>query len=403
MATFKYVAKDPSARTVSGKIIADNQNAVIEELRKRKLIIISVNQISESSFKGISFGVKRVNIDDVVIFARQLATMVDAGIPLLQGLDALQEQMNSPQFKSVIVAVKDDIEVGSSLSAAFSKHPTVFDSLFVSMVKAGETGGTLSAILDRVAGYMEKSARIRRKVQAAMIYPIVVISIAFLITLILLIKVVPTFTAIFTSLGGELPTPTKCLIAVSTLLQKDFLYLLVGVIVFIFVFIFYQRTEGGRLQLDRLKLKLPVFGDLIRKVSVSRFSRTLATLTQSGVPILASLDIVAKTCGNKILEIAVNNVRNNVREGESIATPLVKSGVFPAMVTRMIAVGEKTGEMEKMLTKVADFYDDQVDTAVSSLTSLIEPVIIVVLGSIVGFIVIALFLPIIKITTLIQH
>ncbi|MFA5060361.1 MAG: type II secretion system F family protein [Candidatus Omnitrophota bacterium] len=402
MATFKYVAKDQSAQTISGKIVADNQNDVIEELRKRKLIIISVSEVRETGFKDLSFGGKSVKADDLVIFARQLATMVDAGIPLLQGMDALQEQMTNPYFKSVIASIRDEIEVGNSLSIAFSKYPKVFDTLFISMVKAGETGGMLSAILDRVAGYMEKSLKLKRKVQAAMVYPMVVISMAIVITLVLLMKVVPTFTGIFASLGGELPGPTKFLIGVSDALQHYFIYYLGGAILLYTGFVFYGKTENGRYQIDRIKLKVPVFGDLLTKVSVSRFSRTLATLTQSGVPILASLDIVGKTCGNKVLEIAVNNVRNNVREGESIAAPLVKSNVFPPMVTRMISVGEKTGEMEKMLVKVADFYDDQVDAAVSGLTSMIEPLIIGFLGGIVGFIVVALFLPIIKISTMIQ-
>ena len=402
MATFKYVAKDANARTVNGKIMADNQTAVIEELRKRKLVIISVAEVKETSFKSISFGGKSVNPDDLVIFARQLATMVEAGIPLLQGLDALQEQITHPYFKSVITAVRDDIEVGNSLSAAFSKYPNIFDVLFISMVKVGETGGMLNVILDRIAQYMEKSIKLKRKIASALVYPQVVVGMAMCITLFLLIKVVPTFSGIFDSLGAELPGPTQFLIKVSDVLRHGLLWVIGGIVLLVIVVSYYGKSEIGRLQLDRMKLKLPVFGDLIRKVSISRFSRTLATLTQSGVPILVSLDIVSKTCGNKVLEIAVNNVKNNVREGENIAPPLIKSGVFPPMVTRMIAVGEKTGEMEKMLVKIAEFYDDQVDTAVSGLTSMIEPLIIGFLGIMVGGIVVALFLPIIKMTTLIH-
>ncbi|MFH1360881.1 MAG: type II secretion system F family protein [Candidatus Omnitrophota bacterium] len=401
MATFKYTAKDANAKTVTGKIIADNQAAVIEELRKRKLVIISIKESKESTLSGMSFGGKRVKPDDIVIFSRQLSTMVDAGIPLLQGLDALQEQMSQPAFKTIIAAVRDDIEIGSSLSASMAKHPQVFDTLFVSMVKAGETGGALNVILDRVAGYMEKSLKLQRKVKSAMVYPSVVITMAFAITLALLIKVVPTFKAIFESLGGTLPGPTQLLINVSDALREKFLWVVGVVILSIIGFNLFRRTEFGRLLTDRLKLRLPVFGDLLRKVAVSRFCRTLSTLTQSGVPILSALDIVGKTCGNRVLEMAVTNVKNNVREGETIAAPLVKSGVFPPMVTRMIAVGEQTGEMEKMLGKVADFYDDQVDAAVSGLTSMIEPLIIGFLGIIVGGIVIALFLPIIKMSTMI--
>ena len=402
MATFKYVAKDTNANTVNGKIIADNQAAVIEELRKRKLIIISVTQVKETDFKGFSFGGKKVKPDDLVIFTRQLATMVDAGIPLMQGFDALQEQIANPYFKSVINSIKDDIEVGSSLSAAFAKYPTVFDNLFISMVKVGEAGGMLSSILDRIAQYMEKSLKLQRKIKSAMIYPQVVVGMALLITIFLLYKVVPTFVGIFESLGADLPGPTKVLIAISNVVRHGLLWLIGGIIVSVMAFSYYSRTDTGRLNIDRLKLKLPILGELFRKISISRFSRTLATLTQSGVPILASLDIVGRTCGNKVLEIAVNNVKNNVREGENIAPPLIKSGVFPPMVTRMIAVGEKTGEMEKMLVKIAEFYDDQVDTAVAGLTSLIEPLIIGFLGIVIGGIVVSLFLPIIKMTTLIK-
>ncbi len=401
MPTFKYTAKDVNASTVNGKVIADNQAAVIEELRKRKLIIINVKEVRESSLMNMSFGGSSVNPDDIVIFARQLATMVDAGIPLLQGLDALQEQIPNQSFKNIIANVRDDIEVGSSLSAALAKHPKVFDTLFISMVKAGETGGALNEILDRIASYKEKTIKLQRKVKSAMVYPSVVISMAIVITIGLLVKVVPTFKSIFDSLGSELPGPTQVLINISDGLRHHF-FMFIGVIVLIIIaFALFHRTEFGRIQIDKLKLRLPVFGELITKVSVSRFSRTLSTLTQSGVPILSALDIVGKTCGNKVLEMAVTNVKNNVREGENIAGPLIKSGVFPPMVTRMISVGEQTGEMEKMLGKVADFYDDQVDAAVAGLTSMIEPLIIGVLGVVVGGIVVALFLPIIKMTTMI--
>ena len=401
MATFSYSAKDANANTVTGKIIAEDQTAVVEELRKRKLVIISIKEVKESSFSGMSFGGKKVKNEDVVLFARQLATMVDAGIPLLQGLEALHDQIDHPAFKSVILSVREDIEVGSSLSAAMVKHPQAFDTLFISMVKAGETGGALAAILDRVASYMEKSAKLRAKVKSAMTYPIVVIFMALAITMGLLIKVVPTFKAIFDSLGGTLPGPTQFLINVSDTLRTNFIWVIGGMIVVGVGITMFGKTDFGRLQLDRIKLRLPVFGILIRKVSISRFSRTLSTLTQSGVPILSALEIVGKTCGNRVLEMAVSNVRTNVREGENIATPLIKSGVFPAMVTRMISVGEQTGELEKMLGKIADFYDEQVDTAVSSLTSMIEPLIIGFLGIVVGGIVIALFLPIIKMSTMI--
>jgi len=398
MPTFKYVAKDQNSKNVSGRITAEKETAVIEELRKRNLTIISIAPVKESSLAKISFSRKRVKPDDLVIFTRQLATMIDAGIPILQALDALQEQINHPYFRSVVIAVRDDIQMGNSLSASFAKHPRAFDTLFVNMIRVGETGGVLSTILDRVASYLEKSIKLRRKVKSAMIYPAVVVTMAIAITILLLVKVVPTFASIYDSFDRELPMMTQLLIQISACIQKTLFYIIGAVILASFAMSRIYRTEKGRLVIDRSVLKLPLFGDLIRKVAISRFSRTLATLLQTGVPILESLDIVGKTCGNRLLEIVIQNVKTNVREGESISTPLVKSGVFPSMVTRMISIGEKSGQLEKMLTKIAEFYDEQVDTIVNGLTSIIEPVIIGLLGIVVGFIVISLFLPIISIT-----
>ncbi len=398
MPTFKYSAKDASSRSVSGKISAENEAAVVEELRKRSLTIISIVPVKESSATKLSFSRKKVRPDDLVIFSRQLSTMVEAGIPILQALDALQEQITHEYFHNVIVSVRDDIQLGSSLSAAFAKHPRAFDSLFINMVKVGETGGVLSTILDRIASYMEKTLKLKRKVKSALIYPAVVVSMAIIITIILLVKVVPTFAAIYESFDSELPGMTQMLILISDILKHNILFVCAGLGAFIFLMTRWYRTDKGKLLIDRLILSLPIFGDMIRKVAISRFSRTLATLLQTGVPILESLDIVSKSSGNRVIELVVDGVKNNVREGESIATPLIKSGVFPPMVTRMIAIGEKSGQLEKMLSKIAEFFDDQVDAAVAGLTSIIEPVIIGFLGIVVGFIVIALFLPIINIT-----
>lgn len=402
MITFKYVAKDTNARTITGKISADTQTSVLEELRKRKLIVISISPVKESFLSKLSFQGKSVKPDDLVVFSRQLATMVDVGIPILEGLEALQEQMTQPYFQSVIKAVHADIQLGSSLFAAFAKHPKVFDSLFVNMIKVGETGGILSAVLDRVSTYMEKSIKLKRKVKAAMVYPTVVVIMAMIITIILLVKVVPTFASIYSSFDQELPALTKFLINLSNIVKTQLLWYVGGIFVIGFFLNRWNRTEKGAFTIDRVKLWIPIFGELIRKVAIGRFSRTLATLIQSGVPILESLEIVEKTSGNKVLEMVVENVKNTVREGESIATPLVKSGVFPSMVTRMIAIGEKSGQMAKMLNKIAEFYDEQVDAAVAGLTSLIEPLIIGFLGIVVGFIVIALFLPIMSITQFIR-
>ncbi len=401
MPTFKYIAKDQSARNINGTISAENQTSVIDVLRKKNLTIISISPVREKGVSKFSFYAKSIKQDDLVIFSRQLSTMVEAGIPILQALDALQEQMTHKYFKNVITAVRDDIQVGSSLSAAFAKHPKAFDALYVNMVKVGETGGVLSAILDRVSSYLEKTLRLKRKVQAALIYPAVVISMAIIITTVLLVKVVPTFAEIYKSFNQELPLLTQTLINISEILKNYLLYLIGLLILMGFGISRFYSTEKGKLFIDRLILMIPIFGELIRKVTISRFSRTLSTLIQAGVPILESLDIVGKTSGNRVIGNVVENVKSSVREGESIATPLIKSGVFPPMVTRMIAIGEKSGQLEKMLTKVAEFYDDQVDTAVAGLTSIIEPVIIGLLGIVIGFIVIALFLPIINITQII--
>ncbi len=405
MATFKYTAKNNEAKTIIGKIAAESKSAVVEELRKRNLIIISVEELKGASAKGGEgslFKNKKIKPDEIVIFCRQLATMIEAGIPIVQALDALREQINHPVFKKVLNNVHDDIQTGSSLSAAFAKYPRVFDVFFVNMVKVGETGGVLHIVLDRVAAYMEKSLKLKRKVQSAMMYPAVVVSMAILITVGLLVKVVPTFAQIYSSFDQELPVMTKLLITISDVLKRQLLFFVGGISIVVFGLRKWYKTDKGALAIDSAILKLPLFGELLRKVAISRFCRTLATLLQSGVPILESFDILLRTIGNRLLENVVEEVKNSVREGESLAAPLAKSPVFPSMVTRMIAIGEKSGQLDKMLLKIAEFYDDQVDAAVEGLTSIIEPLIIGVLGIMIGFIVIALFMPIMNITSLIK-
>jgi len=401
MATFKYTAKNQDSKTISGKISADNKNAVIEELRKRKLTIISVVETKGEKAAKSSFQSKKVKPEEIVIFARQLATMVDAGIPILQGLDALQDQVVHPLFKRVLSNVRDDIQHGTSLSAAFAKHPQVFDTLFINMVKVGETGGVLSAVLDRISTYMEKTVRLQRKVKSALIYPSVIVSMAAIITVVLLVKVVPTFAGIYESFDQDLPGMTQALINTSDFLKRYIVLVIIAIIGLVIGLKQWHKTDKGAVIIDGFVLKMPIFGDLLRKVAISRFSRTLATLIQSGVPILESLDIVGKTIGNRVLELVVDEVKSNVREGESLTAPLAKSGVFPPMVTRMIAIGEKSGQMEKMLLKISEFYDDQVDAAVDGLTSIIEPLIIGVLGIVIGFIVIALFMPIMSMSQIV--
>ncbi len=400
MPHFKYIVKDQSGKTATSSVESQNRDSAIELLRKQGLTIISLDEGKVSGAKVEQFA-KKVKLDDLVIFSRQLSTMVEAGIPLVNVLDILSQQIEKKGFAAIIKKIRDDVEAGSSFSQALTRHPGVFSTLYINMVRAGESSGMLDEILNRVATYLEKTSALQRKVKSAMVYPVAVISISIVITIFLLVKVVPTFQGIFDLLGGDLPLPTQILILVSSILRKWFIFGLISIIVLIIAITRYAKTEKGKLFFDGLILKLPVFGDLVRKVSVAKFSRTLSTLVKSGVPILGSLDIVAKTSGNKVVEVAVNNSKNAVREGKNLAEPLSKSAVFPPMVVRMISVGEQAGELEKMLSKIADFYDEQVDAAVAGLTSIIEPMIILFLGIVVGGIVLSIFMPIFKITEII--
>ncbi|MBN2453272.1 MAG: type II secretion system F family protein [Candidatus Omnitrophica bacterium] len=403
MPDFRYVAKDREGRSMSGKMEAKDRAGVVELLRKKDLIIISVDEEIQKTKASLPFfsRKKKVKLDDLVMFARQLATMVDAGITLVAALDILSEQVDNKTFSEIILSVRNDVEAGLSLSAALAKHKNVFSPLFINMVRAGESSGMLDEILERLSEYLEKTSSLQKKVKSAMVYPTVVSFMAFSITLVLVLKVVPIFKEIFMGFGAKLPAPTMFLITISDMLQKYFLIIFLAVAGIVFLLTKYCNTEKGRIKLDGLVLNLPVFGILLRKVAISKFTRTLSTLVKSGVPILSALEIVGKTSGNKVVEMAIENVRVNVREGESIAEPLAKSKIFPVMMTRMVLVGEQSGELEKMLTKIADFYDDQVNATVSGLTSLIEPLIIAFLGIVIGSIVIAMFLPIFKLTTVI--
>jgi type IV pilus assembly protein PilC len=397
MALYSYVAKDNQGMRLTGLIESSSEQDAIATLHKRNLIVISVK---EEKARKIAEGA--VKLDDLVIFSRQLATMVESGITLVQALSILSEQAESKTLSGVTLKIKEDIESGSSLYEALNKHPKIFSNLYVNMVKAGEASGLLDEILDRLAGYLEKSSALQRKVKSSLVYPVVVICMAVLITIVLLVKVVPTFKGIFASLGGTLPLPTQVLILISDTLRRFFPFVVGAFVILGFAFKKYIDTPRGRYQLDTALLRMPLFGPLLRKVVVAKFSRTLSTLVRSGVPILNALEIVGKTSGNLVVEEAVMNARTSIKEGEPIADPLSKSGVFPPMVVRMISVGEQTGQLEKMLTKIADFYDEQVDAAVSGLTSMIEPVVIGFLGIVIGGIVIALFMPIFKITELIR-
>ncbi len=404
MMKYSYTVKDKSGQTLSGSLEANSEAEAAEALHKKELIVLSIEQNKEKASKPkFNSKGKKVKLDDLVVFTRQLATMIDSGIPLVHALNILSEQVENPDLRGVVVVVRKDIEAGMSFCDALAKHPKVFSELFINMARAGESSGMLDDILDRLASYLEKSAALSRKISSSLVYPAVVVSMAFIITAVLLLKVVPTFKGIFDTLGGQLPLPTQVLIFVSDLFRKYFLYLAILLGGAIFLFKKYISTAKGRYNFDKTKLKAPVLGELFRKLAVAKFSRTFSTLVKSGVTVLSALDIVSKTSGNKVVEEAVLSCSKAVRDGEPIAQPLLKSGVFPPMVCRMISVGEQTGQLEKMLTKIADFYDEQVDSATSALTSMIEPLVIAFLGIVVGGIVISLFLPIFKISQLLAQ
>ncbi len=403
MPTFRYAAKDMTGRAVVGVLDSADERSLANLLRQQKLIIISIRpEAKKTAFSFKNFGAKgKIKLPELVLFSRQFATMIDSGIPLVQALEILTDQIDHPGFKKIIAEIKKDVSTGATFHEALAKHPQAFSPLFVNMAKAGESSGALDDIMERLASYLEKTDSLIRKVRSALIYPIVVSVMAVLITLVLMLKVVPVFKSIFADFGGKLPLPTMILLSISDFLIHYFLLWFGAAIVGIFLIARFFKTEVGATLLDGYKLNMPVFGTIFRKVAVSKFSRTLATLVKSGVPILSALEIVSKTAGNRVVEKAVNNVRISIREGESISEPLMKSKVFPPLVVRMISVGEKTGELEKMLSKIADFYDDQVDATVSGITSLIEPLVISFLGIIIGTIVICMFLPIFKLSTLV--
>ena len=396
MPQFKYVAKDKDGRTVSGSMESPSSIALVDTLRQKEYVIISLDEAKEAAKGGSFGGGGKVKLDDLVVFSRQLATMVDAGIPLVGALDALQEQMESKGFKNVVKRVRDNVEGGLSLSEALGKQPNVFSPFFINMVRAGESSGNLDEILDRVAIYMEKTIALLRKVKSSLIYPAVVVTMAILITTFLIVKVVPTFESIFATINVTLPLPTLILIKISHIVRSYLLFVIIGLVIAFIALSRVIKTDKGRLAFDTFLLKIPVIGPLLRKVAIARFARTLSTLQKSGVSILTALEIVGKTSGNKVIEAAVMKTKMSIKEGESIAQPLTASKVFPPMVTRMISVGEQTGKLEEMLGKVADFYESEVDAAVSGLTSLIEPLIIAFLGIVVGGIVVSMFLPIVK-------
>ena len=401
MATYKYIAIDKNGKRIEAFHSAESEKNLVSTLSANQLTIVSITEQKKraSIFKKST----KIKSDDLILFSRQLATMVNAGLPLVQGLDTLAEQMENPSLKTLIRKLEDDVEGGESFSQALLKHQKVFSEFYVSMIRAGEESGTLDEILNRLATYLENSAKLARKVKSALVYPAVVTVMSILIVMVLILKVVPTFKSIFDAFGGTLPLPTRVLIGTSEIL-KDYFLIVAGILaVAFFLLRKYVRTEKGRLQFDGLKLRIIIFGSLMKKVALAKFARTLCTLIKSSVPILKALEIVGATSGNKVLEKTLSSVGIGVKEGKPIAEPLSKSRFFPAMVVKMISVGEKTGALEDMLTKIADFYESEVDAAVDGLTSVIEPVLICFLGIIIGSIVIAMFLPILKMSTLVTE
>ena len=406
MAIFRWQGVGPNGETLKGEMDAPDASAVAARLRVQRIRPLPDRIRTKGS--GLEREIKipglgeKVKQKDVVIFTRQLATMIDAGLPIMQALDLLARQTENKTFSGVIAKVKHEVESGSALAESLTKHPKVFDELYINMVSAGEVGGMLDTILTRLAAYMEKAVKLKSKVKSALIYPISIISVAVLVTALLLIYVIPVFGDMFASFGEELPLPTQIAINLSDIAIAYFWYIVAGSVGAVFGIRTYHKTERGRRVMDGLLLKLPVFGDIFRKAAVARFTRTLSTLVSSGVPILDSLAITGKTAGNKVIENAVLAARQSISEGRTLTDPLIESQVFPPMVCQMINVGETTGALDTMLSKIADFYDDEVDTAVSNLTTLMEPMVILFLGVIIGGLVVSMYMPIFQLGTVLN-
>jgi len=396
MPVFLWEGKDRTGSTQKGQIEAENEAAVRLQLRAKRIIPTRIRLKPKSIFSAQIGGARQQKITpkDVVVFTRQFSTMIDAGLPLVQGLEILASQQANKSFKQVLIDIKETVEGGSTLADALKKHPKVFDELYVNLVAAGEVGGILDTILNRLSVYMEKIEALKKKVKGALLYPIIVVVVAVVVICVLLIFVIPIFEKMFSEFGKELPAFTQMVINFSNWLKKWIIPLIIIFAIIVYIFRKFYRTERGKALIDDLILKSPIFGELIRKVAVARFTRTLGTMISSGVPILDGLEIVARTAGNKTIQTAIETTRKSISEGKSIAEPLAESGVFPPMVVQMISVGESTGALDAMLSKIADFYDEEVDAAVEALTSMLEPMLMVFLGGAIGALVVAMYLPI---------
>ncbi len=403
MPVFLWKGRTIGGDIQTGELTVESQDEALAALRKKRIIITSVREKKQDvKFTMPAFG-PPVSTRDLAIFTRQFATMINAGLPLVQCLDILSKQTEKEKFRGIIGQTMRDVEAGTTLAEALAKkeNQSAFDELFVNMVEAGEAGGILDEILQRLATFIEKAEALRRKIQGAMVYPGVVMTVAVAATSFMLIFIIPTFAKIFVAFGGDLPLPTKIVMMLSDVLRA-YWWVMLGIIIGLVVGVQrYYQTEGGRMQIDKLLLRIPVLGDVLRKGSVARFTRTLGTLISSGVPILTGLEITARTAGNRVIQEAIMAARASIREGETISAPLRHSNVFPPMVVSMISVGEETGALDDMLTRIADFYDDEVDTAVDSLTSLIEPMMIVFMGTVIGGMVVAMYLPMFKLVNVV--
>lgn len=406
MAIFLWEGKTAQGRVLKGEIEASNLEAVFAILRDRRIRPIP-NRIREKG-RGLDAEIKipgfgeKLKARDLSVFTRQFATMIDAGLPIVQCLDIQTQQSESKVLRNTLRVIKQDVEGGSTLAEALRKHPKIFDDLYVNMVEAGEAGGVLNAILNRIALFIEKANKLKKKVKGAMIYPCTIIVVAIVVVAILLIFVIPVFAELYGSMGKALPAPTQITINISNWVRANCLYMVFAIVGIIVAIRFYYQTENGRMNIDRLLLRLPVVGDLLRKVAVARFSQNMAILLSSGVPILDGLAITARTAGNRVIEKAIMESRVSISQGRTVAEPLRESKIFPPMVCQMVAVGEHTGGLDNMLRKVAELYEDEVDDAVANLTALMEPMIMVVLGVILGGLVISMYLPIFQLGSVVS-
>lgn len=401
MPVYIWKGKNSYGEKRKGELEAPDQASALAQVKRLRITDAIIKEKPKDIFENISIFQPKVTDKDIVVFTRQLSTMIDAGLPLVQGLEILSKQQENPTLKKILVQTKNDVESGSTFADSMRKHPKAFDNLFCNMIEAGETGGILDTILGRLAAFMEKSMALKKKIKGAMTYPAICLAISILILVIILVFVVPVFDAMFKDFGSQLPAPTQIVVNMSNFFKSNFLYIFIAIFLMIMAVKKIYSTKKGEIAIDRMMLRAPVVGTLLRRVAVAKFTRTLGTMLQSGVPILEALQVVAKTAGNKVIEMAVFRIADAISEGRPIAEPLEETGVFPNMVTQMINVGESVGALDAMLEKIADFYDEEVDQAVENLTAMIEPFMMVFLGGMIGGLVVAMYLPIFKMASVV--